>query len=369
MNLPKTKDKQRIFIKEDGSFDSVAEWMLETDGTCLMRVLAERDVDPTRTTSNDIVEIFEALGIEAVRKAIECEMVHVISFDGSYVNYRHLALLCDVMTVKGHLMAITRHGINRLDTGALARCSFEETVDILMEAASHAERDPIAGVSENVMLGQMARLGTGCFDLLLDSNKCQEAQPIPMAGGIGVFNTAGFDMGNAAWASDATTLEGLGGATPWDHLLSPSGASPLASPGYRNLAGATAPHNAMFSPQVDRLDSLMSPGRSPQADLARTPDLELSPALSHSYYSPMSLSGTPATDLGSPGSSPGHSGSASSGSVGYGSGAFSLGGDYGRSPLSKSGFGSGSSSSLSLGGDNSSPGYSLQNSYSPTSIG
>lgn len=55
-------------------------------------------------------------------------MNHVISFDGSYVNYRHLSLLCDVMTAKGHLMAITRHGINRQETGALARCSFEETV-------------------------------------------------------------------------------------------------------------------------------------------------------------------------------------------------------------------------------------------------
>ena len=71
---------------------------------------------------------FQTLGIEAVRKSIEKEMTHVISFDGSYVNYRHLALLCDVMTAKGHLMAITRHGINRQETGALARCSFEETV-------------------------------------------------------------------------------------------------------------------------------------------------------------------------------------------------------------------------------------------------
>ena len=70
----------------------------------------------------------QCFGIEAVRKAIEIELYHVISFDGSYINYRHLALLCDIMTTKGHLMAITRHGINRQDTGALARCSFEETV-------------------------------------------------------------------------------------------------------------------------------------------------------------------------------------------------------------------------------------------------
>lgn len=72
--------------------------------------------------------ISQVLGIEAVRKAVEKELHHVISFDGSYVNYRHLALLCDVMTARGHLMAVTRHGINRQDIGPLMRCSFEETV-------------------------------------------------------------------------------------------------------------------------------------------------------------------------------------------------------------------------------------------------
>jgi len=34
------------------------------------------------------------------------------------------------------------------------RCSFEETVDILMQAASGAENDPLTGISENIMLGQ-----------------------------------------------------------------------------------------------------------------------------------------------------------------------------------------------------------------------
>ena len=70
------------------------------------------------------------MGIEAVRKSVEKEMDNVISFDGSYVNYRHLSLLCDIMTAKGHLMAITRHGINRQEVGALMRCSFEETVSL-----------------------------------------------------------------------------------------------------------------------------------------------------------------------------------------------------------------------------------------------
>jgi hypothetical protein len=50
------------------------------------------------------------------------------------------------LCIVGHLLAITRHGINRQDTGALMRCSFEETVDILMEAAVHAECDMLKGV-------------------------------------------------------------------------------------------------------------------------------------------------------------------------------------------------------------------------------
>lgn len=171
MHLPHTDAKRRIEITKDGDYKSHSDWLLETDGTSLCRVLADPDVDKKRTTSNDICEIFDALGIEAVRRALEKEINHVISFDGSYVNYRHLSLLCDVMTNRGHLMAITRHGINRQDSGVLMKCSFEETLDVLLEAAAHGEVDPLRGVSENVMLGQLVRMGTGSFDLLLDPEK------------------------------------------------------------------------------------------------------------------------------------------------------------------------------------------------------
>lgn len=167
MHLPQTDAKKRIVITEPGEFKAIAEWLLETDGTSLMKVLSERDVDPVRTFSNDICEIFQVLGIEAVRKCIEKEMNNVLQFYGLYVNYRHLALLCDVMTAKGHLMAITRHGINRQDTGALMRCSFEETVDVLLDAASHAENDPMRGVSENIIMGQLPRIGTGVLRSLI----------------------------------------------------------------------------------------------------------------------------------------------------------------------------------------------------------
>lgn len=48
-----------------------------------------------------------------------------------------------------------------------------------MEASSHGENDPMKGVSENIMLGQLAPAGTGCFDLLLDAEKCKYGMEIP----------------------------------------------------------------------------------------------------------------------------------------------------------------------------------------------
>ena len=96
-----------------------------------MQVMCMPGIDYTRTTSNHIIETIDVLGIEAARNALLKELRGVIEFDGSYVNYRHLAILCDSMTRGGHFMAITRHGINRTENGPLQQCSFEETVDIL----------------------------------------------------------------------------------------------------------------------------------------------------------------------------------------------------------------------------------------------
>jgi len=153
-------------------------WMLETDGVALAKVMNEEYVDFKMTTSNDILEIFTVLGIEAVRQSILHELRTVLGAYSIYVNYRHIATLCDVMTQRGLITSITRHGINRIETGPLRRCSFEETVEILLEAAAYSERDLLRGVSENIIMGQLAPMGTGCFDLMLDKDML-EKEAIP----------------------------------------------------------------------------------------------------------------------------------------------------------------------------------------------
>jgi DNA-directed RNA polymerase II subunit RPB1 len=178
---------KKVYVKEDKrgiGFDPITgafttnnkEWIIETDGTNLFDVFLLDKVDFTRITSNDINEIYSCLGIEAVRKALINELRSVLRPYDVYVNYRHIAVLCDVMTQRGLLTAITRHGINRLELGPLRKCSFEETVEILLEAGLFSETDKLAGITENIMFGQLAPFGTGCFDLQLDLKAIENAK-------------------------------------------------------------------------------------------------------------------------------------------------------------------------------------------------
>ncbi len=128
-------------------------FMVETDGVALQKVLGYNKVDFKRTISNDIIEILRVLGIEAARQSLVNELRFVLGSYGIYVNYRHLATLCDIMTQRGILTSITRHGINRVDSGPLRKCSFEETVEILLEASVFSEIDPLKGITENIIMG------------------------------------------------------------------------------------------------------------------------------------------------------------------------------------------------------------------------
>jgi DNA-directed RNA polymerase II subunit RPB1 len=164
------KKKSKILSKEAifKVYEDFEEHVLETDGTNLVDVLGNKYVDNTRTISNDIMEIYETLGVEAARQALYNEIKDILN-DSTSVNHRHIALLVDTMTCKGYLLSIDRHGINRSDIGPLAKCSFEETSDILIKAGIFGERDKITGVSANIILGQIAQCGTGDSKISMDT--------------------------------------------------------------------------------------------------------------------------------------------------------------------------------------------------------
>ncbi|KAH0530475.1 hypothetical protein TsFJ059_005088 [Trichoderma semiorbis] len=221
--LVEAPDGSELALKDDVR---CTQWYLDTSGSALREVLAVPGVDPTRTYTNDLWQVVEVFGIEGTRAALVKELTAVLAFDGSYVNHRHIALLCDVMTYRGSISAVTRHGINRADTGALMRCSFEETVEILLEAAATGELDDCRGISENVMLGQMAPMGTGHFDVFLDPK---------------MLETVISDNSRMGLMPGMPVKEGEveGAATPYDT------GSPMADSGYLSL---NSPAAGNFSP-------------------------------------------------------------------------------------------------------------------------
>jgi len=166
------KKKYDVYNENEEVFDKVVEWVLDTDGTNLIEILSNPNIDATRTISNDIREIYDVLGIEAARNALYNELVNVTG-EGS-MNYRHLSLLIDTMTFRGNLMSIDRHGINRNASSALSKSSFEESVDMLINASIFSEYDNTSGVSPQVMLGKVPNCGSGNFDIILDEEHLME---------------------------------------------------------------------------------------------------------------------------------------------------------------------------------------------------
>ena len=163
--------EQDIVTVNDKEIEKEKTWMLETDGVNLLEVFNSEYVNYNTTFSNDIIEVYDCLGIEAARTLLIEQITEVIEYEGSYINDRHIELLCDIMTNKGVLTAINRQGINRGDIGPLAKCSFEDTTDQLIKAGIFGEKDKLNGVSSNIMMGQTINAGTSMCDIYLDEEK------------------------------------------------------------------------------------------------------------------------------------------------------------------------------------------------------
>jgi DNA-directed RNA polymerase II subunit RPB1 len=171
--LRKIKDNM---VENNGVYKKQDIWVLDTIGTNLLDVLGLDYIDNNRTFSNDIVEIYNVLGIEAARQSIYNELVDVIEFDGTYINYHNFSVLVDRMTFTNKLISIFRHGINNDNIGPIAKASFEETPEMFLKAARHAELDTLRGISANVMCGQEGLFGTSSFQVVLDIEEMQKLE-------------------------------------------------------------------------------------------------------------------------------------------------------------------------------------------------
>ena len=153
----------KVIIRKDD-----AEWIIHTEGSNLKEILDMDGIDHVRTTTNNIHEIGEVLGIEAARQSIINEAQNTLSEQGLSVDVRHIMLVADIMTSEGVVKSIGRHGISGEKSSVLARAAFEETGKHLLRASIRGEVDDLTGIIENIIIGQPIPLGTGSVGVKMD---------------------------------------------------------------------------------------------------------------------------------------------------------------------------------------------------------
>lgn len=147
------------------------EYEILVEGKCFRNILLTAGVEPSKTLSNDILEIEKTLGIEAARTLIIKEVEYTMGKHGIKVDHRHIMLLADTMSFRGQILGITRFGIGKMRTSTLMLASFEQTADYLFNAAYESVYESVKGVSESIILGIPISLGTGAFELLWKRGK------------------------------------------------------------------------------------------------------------------------------------------------------------------------------------------------------
>ena len=156
---------KRVVIRKDGD-----EYTLYTEGSALKDVLQIEGVAATRTHTNNIVETYDVFGIEAARNSIIKEAIDTLNEQGLTVDIRHIMLVADIMTCDGEVKQIGRHGISGEKASVFARAAFEVTVNHLLDAGMRGNVDELNGVTENIIVGQPIKLGTGDVHLIAKRN-------------------------------------------------------------------------------------------------------------------------------------------------------------------------------------------------------
>ena len=169
---------QNYLVRTDGGYERKDVYVLDTAGTNLLDILAVDYIDSKRTISNDIKEVFNVLGLEAARQMIHDEFVDVMEFSGVSINYHHLSLLCDRMTLTKNMVSIFRSGILNDNIGPISKSTFEVHTEVLLSASRHGEFDDMRGVSANVMMGQVGPYGTGMFGVVLDMKEMEKMKSV-----------------------------------------------------------------------------------------------------------------------------------------------------------------------------------------------
>lgn len=214
-----------VYADSDGS-------LFKGNKSTLRTLLANPNIDSTRTYSNNVHEINEVLGIEAARAFLIKEFGDVFSYEGAYLAPRHIVLLVDFMVSLGQLNGITFTGISRQPIGALEKASLEQAMETFKEASGFGELKEVKGTSASIYVGKRALIGTGYSEQFLDKSKYKDIEKEIMTSSdlkldIGAFKDAIGELNDVISGADIMIAGGaereMFGDTETNELLEQAG--------------------------------------------------------------------------------------------------------------------------------------------------
>lgn len=148
---------ENIYFNDDAnSFD--------TDGSNFQKLLGVPFIDPYKTISNNVWDIYKTLGIEAARNFLIEEFMGLMTG----INRCHIQLLTEKMTHGGYISSISRYSMRHEECGPIGKASFEETMDNFLKAGVYGQKEKTQGVSASIICGKVAQIGTGLCELKMD---------------------------------------------------------------------------------------------------------------------------------------------------------------------------------------------------------
>jgi DNA-directed RNA polymerase subunit A' len=153
--------KQILIVKKE------RDYVVNTLGTNLKKILELKEVNQDKIISNDLYEVAATFGIEAARQLIINEINDVLDRQGIDIDYRHLELISDAMTNSGEVKGVTRMGIIAQKSSILARATFETPTKQFVNATIKGNKDYLSSVIENIILNQPVPIGTGLPGLMV----------------------------------------------------------------------------------------------------------------------------------------------------------------------------------------------------------
>jgi hypothetical protein len=169
-------------VDQSGHLVKRQRYCVTTLGSNLMEIFALPWVDKRHTTTNDQMEVYNELGIDAACRCIEEELVQIMMSNTASVIRKYVRIISNTICRTGMPCALTFAGMTNSNTSILKLATFERSLESFTRAAMNGHVDSLRGTSEALVVGKPVNLGTGGqFTVRQDENALLSPPPPPLS--------------------------------------------------------------------------------------------------------------------------------------------------------------------------------------------